>query len=186
MSSKIILSTLATVFCALPLGADQHATLNHSPSGCSFNWQGQAGRNYFVQWSTDLENWMFIPTIRTGNNAGMSEGIACSSSKFFVQLRWSDLPDEGDPNTADFDGDGISNLEELQAMPQTSPLDLDSDSDGISDAGLIDDDGDGIPTGWEIANGYDPLAPDPMTVLQQYISSAATASTSFQVHTPIR
>ena len=64
----------------------------------------------------------------------------------------------------DFDGDGLDNLREFELG--TSPLDTDSDGDGLSDFdedadGITDptkadSDDDGMPDGWELDNGLDP------------------------------
>lgn len=73
--------------------------------------------------------------------------------------------EELDPS-ADYDGDGIPNSEEVTF--KTSLISADSDSDGLTDkdeqkygtsATMSDCDGDGIPDGLEILAGLDPLSP---------------------------
>ena len=64
----------------------------------------------------------------------------------------------------DPDGDGLSNIEESRHL--ANPHDADSDRDGLddneevyvygTDPMQIDTDGDGMPDGWEIGNGFNP------------------------------
>jgi len=127
---------------------DQSPELTHNPTGCSLDWDGENNRSYFIQWSTALGNWTYFPTIRSGDGSLISHGFNCTASKFFLRLRWSDSPDDGDVNSADFDGDGFGNLVELQILG-TDPLEADTDGNGILD-GHEDSDLDGLPDGWEL------------------------------------
>ncbi len=91
--------------------------------------------------------------------------------------------------TADFDGDGVSNKDEVtlrhtdwrktdtdgdgvsdaaEIVAGTDPVKTDTDDDGLSDSEVTtlgtnpkqaDTDGDGCPDGWEVAHGFDPLSP---------------------------
>ncbi|MGD9780976.1 MAG: LamG-like jellyroll fold domain-containing protein [Kiritimatiellia bacterium] len=78
-------------------------------------------------------------------------------------------------NNVDSDGDGLTDDEEL--LLGTSPVRIDSDFDGLFDGaedadhdGVVDatetdptnddTDGDGMPDGWEVQYGLDPLDPD--------------------------
>ena len=77
-----------------------------------------------------------------------------------------------DPNnpadaSADFDGDGLTNLQEFQLG--TNPFSADTDGDGVTDGQEIalgtnplvaDTDGDGLTDGQEIAYGTNPLVAD--------------------------
>ncbi|MAS98410.1 MAG: hypothetical protein CMF29_05745, partial [Kiritimatiellaceae bacterium] len=75
-----------------------------------------------------------------------------------------------DPNDADSDGDGLADGYEVTTS-STDPTDSDSDGDGLSDGDEVntyiidpndsDSDDDGVSDGDEIANGTDPLAPNP-------------------------
>ncbi len=57
----------------------------------------------------------------------------------------------------DTDGDGVPDF--ADAFPNDSSETLDTDRDGIGNNADLDDDGDGMPDGFETANGFDPLDP---------------------------
>ena len=113
-----------------PLGQQLSFTAG---TGTTWNvdWVGVTNRTYFVQWSLDLENWNYAPFIAHGTGSP-SYGIETQGvQKFFVRLVWTDTPTD-DPELADFDGDGISNIDEVNAG--TSPFTfVDSDSDSLPD-----------------------------------------------------
>ena len=101
----------------------------------------EAGYTYFIQWSLDLQEWHYFPDMRYGSGALNFDGSS-SASKFFIRLLFTDAP-TNNPETADFDGDGLGNLAELQMG--LDPLNPDTDGDGISD-------------GVEVANNMNPLS----------------------------
>lgn len=112
-----------------------------SSNSWQFEWEGVIERTYFAQWSTNLEQWFYFPDIEHGIGVKLS-GFVSNSPKHFVRLHFSDIP-TADPETADFDLDGIGNRAELNLG--TDPLAADTDRDGISD-------------GDEIATSRDPLS----------------------------
>ena len=57
----------------------------------------------------------------------------------------------------DTDGDGVPDF--TDAFPNDSSETLDTDRDGIGNNADLDDDGDGMPDGFETANGFDALDP---------------------------
>jgi hypothetical protein len=94
-------------------------------------WWGKAGRTYFIQHSPDLlRPWRWLPEVKAGSNSIAEGGFTASGGRAFLRLRYSDIP-TSDPANADFDGDGLRNLEEVQA--NADPLDPDTDDDGIAD-----------------------------------------------------
>ena len=109
----------------------------------TFSWWGRTGRTYFLQHTGDLNTWIYFPdVIESGTNATRSYGFNVSgASQFYLRLKYSDIP-TGNPSTADFDFDGLSNLDELQRG--TDPLNPDTDGDGVSD-------------GTEVLQGRNPL-----------------------------
>ena len=103
-------------------------------------WVGQAGRTYFLQNSHDLETWTYLNTIQHGEGPKM-HGVASNGNRYFLRLRHTDIPCV-DPATADFDGDGLNNADELF---------------WLCDPFLADSDGDGFGDGWEVMVGWDPM-----------------------------
>ncbi len=127
-----------------------------------FDWTGTEGWTYFIQWSDDLVHWHYLPVIDSGVVHDPIDSTT-DASKHFLRSRFTNIP-TSNPNLADFDGDGISNIDELTVY-YTDPFDptngnpllaIDSDGDGLSDAAealfgtsplLADSDGDGYPDG---------------------------------------
>jgi len=109
-----------------------------------FKWWGRTGNTYFIQQSEDLQIWTWIPVVEPGDDSIKEWGFTTTSTKFFWRLNYWTGPTT-DPEGDDFDGDGLSNLDEVQQG--MSPLKIDSD-------------GDGMPDGYEVLNGLNALAMD--------------------------
>ncbi len=112
--------------------------------------------------SDHLNKWNWAPVIELGNNESISYEVDGTANKGFYRLQYSDQTDT-DLDNADFDGDGLTNLEEITPYTrpgaraarsiiggpatansvQTNPLDPDTDHDGLGDK-------------WERDNGLDP------------------------------
>jgi hypothetical protein len=134
------------------------------------SWWGQPGRTYFIQQSDNLTAWEYLPLIESGTDDLLSWGFTSTASKFFLRLRHSDIPTI-DPFNADFDGDKVSNIDEL--LQGSDPLvSLDLDLDGLPDdwekwrfGNLAsnangDLDGDGLSNLEEFVHETDPNSPD--------------------------
>ncbi|MBP6506007.1 MAG: hypothetical protein KA257_00450 [Opitutaceae bacterium] len=121
------------------LRAEVHPTIADS---YLLSWWGKSGHTYFLQHSTDLTAWTNLDLMETGEDAVMSYGFTSTAVADFWRVSWIDEAPV-DPDNADFDGDGLTNAEEL-ATTLTDPLKRDTD-------------GDGLPDGWEIMHGFDPL-----------------------------
>lgn len=132
------------LFCILALAGgalgqttndtNEGARLIHgSGSNYTFSWWGRSGRTYFLQHSENLLSWTYFPDVlESGGNGVLSYGFNVSGAdRFFLRLKYSDIL-TNDPLNADFDGDFIGNLEELQMG--LDPLNSDSDNDGIIDS----------------------------------------------------
>lgn len=108
------------------------------------DWSSSSNRTFFPQASTNLDPWAYVGALHFGKgpHVGM---VQSNASKAFFRLQYSDLPvaSEAEAGTADFDLDGLENLEELQQV-HTDPLDGDTD-------------GDELPDGWEVAHSINPL-----------------------------
>jgi len=140
---KRILPALA--LCATLAAQQAPPDLRYTaPMSWDADWAGVPDRVYFPQWSPDLENWVYLPTMRFGEALhGMAGTI--SEEKGFVRLAYYDdgtLADLEAAKLADHDTDGIANFTEISAT-FTNPFSSDTD-------------GDGLPDGWETANGLDP------------------------------
>ena len=124
------------------------------PTGKVFRWWGYAGRTYFVQISdanNPLGKWNWVPIIEAGDDAEISYEVDGTAPNNFFRLKPTDLPIPVGKtlDTADFDSDGISNIDEIKpplpllASDATDPLDADTDHDGL-------------PDGYERSHGFDP------------------------------
>jgi len=121
------------------------------------HWNGQANYTYFIQATPDLSDWTWAPNIEPGVAAPMSYEVDGPTAKGFFRLIRSDQT-AANLDTADFDGDGLSNLYEITPRPrpggingyaglspniQTNPILADTDGDLLSDK-------------WEQDHGLDP------------------------------
>ena len=92
-----------------------------------FCWEGVPGRVYFIQTSSRPPSavgfsWDFAPDIRVGNGERIEMGFAATAANAeFFRLVYTDYSGTVDPNLADFDHDGYTNLEE--AIENTDPFD---------------------------------------------------------------
>jgi hypothetical protein len=130
------------------------------PGSYDFSWWGQPGRTYFIQHSEDMMAWEYVPLIESGVNGALSWTFNPTATKCFLRLQFSDIP-TNDPFNDDFDGDKVSNLDEVTLG--TNPL------------AAADTDTDGLPDDWERFyfghTGADPNATAPgqgMTNLQHF------------------
>jgi hypothetical protein len=136
-----------------------------------FKWFGKSGRTYFIQHSEDLmQPWLYVPIIDPGDESIKEWGFTSTGDRFFLRLKYSDIP-TSNAELADFDGDGIGNLDELQQG--TDPFSAaDQDGNGLPDdwetkyfgatgqSASADPDGDGLTNAQELVAGTDPTKPD--------------------------
>jgi len=137
---------------AQEIGIDQDLELVTYPSGEHvIVWYGHAGSSYFLQVSDPadhLNKWHWANIIEGGEDHNISHQVEGTADKGFFRLKYTDqVPGPGETlDTADFDGDGITNKDEVEppeGVAQTDPLNPDTD-------------GDGLPDGWELAHGLNP------------------------------
>ncbi len=141
-------------------GVEQDLECVKNENGVPFlRWWGVAGRSYFIQVSDPadpLRAWVYSTCIEQGRDEIISYQLSPENelpdwadlppAAFFRLRHVNRVPGPGEtPDTADYDGDGLSNLEELENT-LTDPLNPDTDGDGMDD-------------GWETANGLDPNDP---------------------------
>lgn len=107
-----------------------------SDDSCAFDWEGGEGRTDFVQWSDNLTEWRYLPTISHGV-ADYSIGVDSTTDRLFLRLRVTDLAIRPGytPETEDFDGDGFRNLYEILngRDPLVAETVTDTDEDGALD-----------------------------------------------------
>lgn len=123
-TAAIILALTSPLASADPVPMDDNANIElkqtfESIGANSFrlDWQGVEGTAYFTQWSTDLEEFYYLPEVDLGTihdpiDFTPLDGMGNPYPKIFVRLQ-TFSPSPLDPKNADFDGDGISNWLEL-------------------------------------------------------------------------
>ena len=114
-----------------------------TPNTYQIAWPGVAGRVYFVQVSTDLQTWLFAPVVEFGTGQNIVWAFSSTGDRTYVRLNYSVATNFTSGANGDFDGDGISNIDEVTYF-HTDPT--------VSD----DPDGDGYLNSDELAQGTDP------------------------------
>ncbi len=161
------------VFLIGPISADMapqpQPVFSQGPQKNTYamDWQGVAGRIYFMQRSVDLANWQYFPFIDFGD--GMhSRGIVSLTDKGFFRLKCVDDPEITSleqAQNADFDGDGLSNIFELAFG--SNPFDADSTPGGPDNG--PDPEEDGMTNATENAGGFNPMKKDNPKVMLQVV-----------------
>ena len=140
---SLILLTVS-IAPAQPNRDEQNSEIVDIPGGRVLRWYGHPNRSYFIQVSDQndpLGKWNWAPLIEAGNGAEISHQIGGLADNAFFRLKYTGLtPGPGETlDTADFDGDGLSNIDEIKPRPPllasdaTDPLDPDSDDDLMTD-----------------------------------------------------
>lgn len=96
------------------------------------SWYGKPGRTYFVQQSYDLIEWTYVPVVCDGVGSPDGLNFASTDSRQFWRLQYTDAS-KGilSGADADFDGDGLTNQQELDGG--TEVFNADTDGDGYND-----------------------------------------------------
>ena len=163
----------------LPMGAMAQTPqalpdITSGSSSSTMTWNGVAGRVYFIQTSTDLANWTYAPLVRLGTGATLSFGLSTTGGRCFVHLKYTSNTNFTAGEEGDVDGDGLNNEAEVTTHH--------------TDHTIADTDNDGIPDGWEILYGLNPLSNadavsdsdgDGLSNLQEY--TAGSVPTKFNM-----
>ena len=164
---SVVLSAMLAVSSAhaqTPAPQPQPTFTEAAPGAWDLDWNGVAGRTYFIQTSTDLVTWHYQPAMAFGDGVWSTQ-LGSSSPKYFVRLLYADgygVTTLQQARDADFDNDGIPNYYEVETLG-SDPLDKNS-AGGDSDS-------NGLPDGWElyhfgglgIADPDEALQPDGLT-----------------------
>jgi hypothetical protein len=97
--------------------------------GWEASWAGAPGYTYFPRWSLDLAEWHRYEVLMHGTGTHFVQDFS-NPNKIFIRVAITDAACV-DPETADFDHDGLSNADELEN--DLDPLDADTDHDGVPD-----------------------------------------------------
>jgi hypothetical protein len=76
-----------------PGQTNEGLTINQDPSSGAFSlsWWAKAGRTYFIQQSSDLVNWTFMPLMEAASpDQLISWGFTSSSNQLFLRLQYID------------------------------------------------------------------------------------------------
>lgn len=136
LKSLLFIAALSGGFCFGQTADDLNEGLgiSHNGSTGTLSWFGKSGRIYFILTTEDLlGDWEFVPVIETGNELPISWGFmpGANTKKAFFRLRYTDQF-AFDALNEDFDGDSVTNMEEL--LQETNPfLAVDLDENGLAD-----------------------------------------------------
>lgn len=128
------------------------------PNTYQITWPGVSGRLYFVQFSTDLQTWTYAPTVNLGIGANIAYGFSSTTARAYVRLKYSVATNFTSAADGDFDGDGISNLEEVTYFQTDPTVSDDTDGDGYLDS---DETAQGSNPALATSTPFDPQTPPP-------------------------
>lgn len=135
--------------------------LDHSQ--WKLSWNSEPSCVYFVEQSNDHVEWSLMRYYLAEEAGSVEEAFTATEEQLFFRLRYTEFSRDNSSAllTGDFDGDSISNYDEINAYSQLGldPLNADSDGDGIDD-GADDFDNDGVSNAAEFDQGLLPGVPD--------------------------
>lgn len=154
----ILLVVLTVKSAGDPAPQPQTQLKNFNNGSFNVDWEGVAGRTYFMQFSLNLVDWHHAPFIDFGDGS-QSRGVHSDTDKFFLRLKYLDDPNItslDEAMNADQDSDGLSNI--FEVTHGYDPFDIESTLDG-ADAS-VDPDADGLGNAAEEVAGTNPMSKD--------------------------
>lgn len=130
------------------------------------SWWADSGLTYFVETTTDLKSsWTYLPFVARGSDRVLANQFEFAGRTHFLRLHHTDATYSGSPESADFDGDRVSNWDEL--TQGSDPFAADS-----HDGDVIADDWErfyGLDTTPGVDSSGEDLEPDGLTNASEFL-----------------
>jgi hypothetical protein len=127
------------------------------------SWKSEASFLYFVEQSEDLSTWHWQRYYLTEEATTVDDLFTSTADRNFFRLQYTEFSSDNTSPllTGDYDGDSISNYDEINSFSVLglNALNPDSDDNGTND-GAEDSDTDSNTDAYEFANGRLVLTPD--------------------------
>lgn len=109
----IVLLGLAFPAYAAPHGEEiAHIEHQRDSGTCRLSWASRPNSTYFVEQSADLIHWSWAAAVQAGDGSVRQLDLPSGNRTMYFRLRRADVSSP-DPASADYDGDGASNLAEV-------------------------------------------------------------------------
>ena len=126
----------------------------------TLSWDTETNFVYYIEQSEDHSNWYYVSYYLAEEAAAVEETLATGENRLFFRVRFTEFTSDNTSPllTDDFDGDLLSNYDEINtySFMGLDPLNSDSDGNGIND-GLEDADGDSRNNALEFTEKTDPM-----------------------------
>jgi len=64
--------------------------ISEVPTGFHLDWDGTNGITYFIECSTDLTHWSYMPVIKSGADAPLGYGFNSPNNRLFLRPHYTD------------------------------------------------------------------------------------------------
>ena len=125
--NAIVTASISICFLAEVSVAESIRQISVTDDSYELAWRGVERHSYFIQASSDgMQTWNYLPVIEFGEvNNPLRASFRREVDEMYFRLVSTDLT-TSNPEVADFDGDGLTNLEEIY-LYQTSPFEFDAE-----------------------------------------------------------
>jgi hypothetical protein len=120
---------MSTVTAQTPI--QPPVTITKVGAVANITFAGVPGRVYTMQTSTNLQTWTTCPAVELGAGSNIVWAACSTGARYFMRLRYSTTTNNTLGATGDADGDGLSNITEINAG--TDPFNADTDGDLLPD-----------------------------------------------------